>query len=495
MVQQESLRCCNTKPRVFVLTDISNEPDDAESLVRYLLYNNELETEGLVACTSTWMRTKVDPVAIIQIVQAYGEVVDSLNCHVHPKNQYPSADHLSSLVRTGPAMYGKEALEDNVPLSGGAELLVERLADDADDRPLWVLCWGGTNCLAQALQHIHRTNNAEVAAAMRSKLRIYAISDQDDTGYWIRLKWPDIFYICSVHGWNDYAHAAWTGMSAQVDGGGPDPTKMTKEWLKEHIQIGPFGKVYPDFKFIVEGDTPTFLYLIQNGLGSPEHPSFGSWGGRYNAIDLSLAGNHYSDATDTVLGKDGRWHTSSQATIWRWRDAYQNDFAARMQWTLTNDRMKANHAPIASIDGSTGPDPLYMRVPAGSQVILDASLSRDPHERALQFRWFVYKEAPSASGLVAAQVPNIHVEPCDWTNVGKMVKVQMPPPEKCAIDLLSGVPQELGQCFHLILEVKNEGLPPLVSYKRVILQATNEHLRGGRDKAVDSVTEWLELGS
>lgn len=198
MVQQESLRFCTTKPRVFVLTDISNEPDDAESLVRYLLYNNELETEGLVACTSTWMRNKVDPVAILQIVQAYREVVDSLNCHVHPKNQYPSADYLSSLVRTGPAMYGKAALEDDVTLSEGAELLIERLAHDADDRPLWVLCWGGTNCLAQALQHIHRTNTAEEATVVRSRLRVYAISDQDDTGYSIRLKWPDIFYICSV---------------------------------------------------------------------------------------------------------------------------------------------------------------------------------------------------------------------------------------------------------------------------------------------------------
>ncbi|MCB1128715.1 MAG: DUF1593 domain-containing protein, partial [Verrucomicrobiae bacterium] len=44
------------KERVFVLTDISNEPDDEESLVRFLVYANEYDIEGLVATTSTWLR-------------------------------------------------------------------------------------------------------------------------------------------------------------------------------------------------------------------------------------------------------------------------------------------------------------------------------------------------------------------------------------------------------------------------------------------------------
>lgn len=37
------------KPRVFVLTDIENEPDDAISLVRFLTYANHWDVEGLVA--------------------------------------------------------------------------------------------------------------------------------------------------------------------------------------------------------------------------------------------------------------------------------------------------------------------------------------------------------------------------------------------------------------------------------------------------------------
>lgn len=89
------------KPRVFILSDISNEPDDAESLCRYLLYANQFQTEGLVACTSTWMKDKVCPQNMHKIVDAYERVVDNLNNHVHPDAQYPSADLLRKLIKKG----------------------------------------------------------------------------------------------------------------------------------------------------------------------------------------------------------------------------------------------------------------------------------------------------------------------------------------------------------------------------------------------------------
>jgi hypothetical protein len=38
--------------RVFVLTDISNEPDDEQSMVRFLVDANKYDVEGLVATTS-----------------------------------------------------------------------------------------------------------------------------------------------------------------------------------------------------------------------------------------------------------------------------------------------------------------------------------------------------------------------------------------------------------------------------------------------------------
>lgn len=469
------LQCFSHKPRVFIVSDISNEPDDAESLVRYLLYSNQFHTKGLVACTSTWMKRRTCPEDMINIITKYSQVVQNLNFHVHRNDPFPTGDYLLSLVKTGPSLYGKEALQPDVPLSDGAKLLLASI--DESDEPLWVLCWGGTNVLAQALQEAAKRSLKE-SAMFRSKLRIYAISDQDDSGAWIRLMYPDIFYISSVHGWNQYGLAAWTGISGDkyygFDQGGPDFSKLTKEWFKEHIQIGPLGSAYPTYLFIPEGDTPTFLYLIQNGLSVPECPNWGSWGGRYLLTDCAAAGNHYTDAVDRVIGADGKMYSSNHATIWRWRDAYQNDFAARMQWTLTPDRERCNHAPIVKVNGTLGPAPLCMDAEAGSEIVLDASESYDPDGDELTFLWSQYKDVTATQWWVEAEVMDVDFEKVDEKDC--VVKVRLPQADKCAVDLFTREPQRKGQVFHFILEVRDNGVPMLRTYRRVVIQITNGSL-------------------
>ena len=93
-----------SKTRVFIVSDISNEPDDAESLVRYLLYSNQFQTKGLVACTSTWMKRKTCPQDMRKIVHAYAKVVENLNAHVHPDCPYLSGSSMASLIKTGPSV-------------------------------------------------------------------------------------------------------------------------------------------------------------------------------------------------------------------------------------------------------------------------------------------------------------------------------------------------------------------------------------------------------
>lgn len=376
------------------------------------------------------------------------------------------------------------AVGSNIPLSEGGRLLLERIEASSED-PLWILCWGGTNVLASVLLKIQNTRSAADAAKLRSKLRIYTISDQDDTGVWIRNNYPDLFYICSVHGWNQYGMAAWCGISGDrwygFDKGGPDPTKISKEWIREHIQIGPLGSAYPEYMFIPEGDTPTFLYLIQNGLGVSEHPEYGSWGGRYISTDASgkgVSNGHFSDTADEVIGLDGQKHKSNHATIWRWRDAFQNDFAARMQWTLSAELSKANHHPVIIINGSKGLEPLKFELEAGSTFQLDASATYDPDPRdSFTFKWYHYRDPSATQWSVHNEVGQLEIQVLN--SAGSIVEVKLPPPEKCCVELISRKAMPKGQVLHLILEVKDNGSPSLISYRRVIIQTTNEKLLGG----------------
>ncbi|KAL3489916.1 hypothetical protein BJX62DRAFT_238558 [Aspergillus germanicus] len=244
----------------------------------------------------------------------------------------------------------------------------------------------------------------------------------------------------------------------------------------------------------MEGDTPTFLFLIQNGLGSPEHPHWGSWGGRYGRV--SLDGNHYADVKDEVIGVTGKKAFSNHTTIWRWRDAFQDDFAARMQWTMSSDRSKANHAPVIVVNGTTpGPEYLYLEVEAGSVVRLDASESYDPDADELSFVWFQYKEPTrTQSDILWRFVGDVEITPAN-ADAGKpnaaVVEVHLPPAKMCAVNILTGEALEKRQSLHLILEVKDDAELSMRAYKRIVLQVTNMGGQGASGKVFETVTDAL----
>ena len=273
------------KLRVLVLTDIENEPDDAMSLVRFLTYSNQWDIEGIVATTSVHQKNKLATWRILEILEAYKKVQKNLTKH---EKGYPTAEYLSSVVRDGRADYGMNAVGKGMD-SPGSELIIKSV-DSADPRPIWVLVWGGPNCLAQALWKVKETRSAEAVKKFADKLRVYTISDQDDSGPWIRKTFPDLFYIASpgFRSYGGYHNATWSGISGDHFHGrfaGGNFPIVDNPWLDTHIRSkGPLGAQYPQTKFLMEGDTPSFLYLINNGLGSPEHPDWGSWGGRYDLL-------------------------------------------------------------------------------------------------------------------------------------------------------------------------------------------------------------------
>ncbi|MEO7046724.1 MAG: nucleoside hydrolase-like domain-containing protein, partial [Ferruginibacter sp.] len=78
------------KNRVIMLTDIENEPDDTESMIRLLLYSNQLDIKGLIATTSVHLKTTVHPESINRLVKVYGKVQPNLIKH---EEGYPSAEN------------------------------------------------------------------------------------------------------------------------------------------------------------------------------------------------------------------------------------------------------------------------------------------------------------------------------------------------------------------------------------------------------------------
>ncbi|MFZ5928522.1 MAG: DUF1593 domain-containing protein [Acidobacteriota bacterium] len=435
------------RPRVIVLTDISNEPDDEESLVRFLVYSNEYDVEGIIATTSVRLRDRVRPDIIRETVRAYGQVQPNLLKHAAG---FPAAESLLKLVKSGSAEFGMRGVGFGKSTEGSRWII--EAADRPDPRPVWITVWGGANTLAQALWDVKYTRSPEELERFVEKLRVYTISDQDDAGRWIRITFPTLFYIVSPSSVDsrEYYLATWTGISGDRwyrNGPMEDFELVDNPWLEENIirNHGPLGARYPRLAYIMEGDTPSFLHLIQNGLGGDIEPSYGGWGGRYE-LRQSYAETRpiWTNSRDTVRTRDGREHTSNTATIWRWRRAFQHDFAARMDWCV-QPYEKANHNPVAVLNGDKTKDVLHVQAKPGEPVRLSAAGSSDPDGHALRLKWWIYPEAGTYRG-----------------------KARLSSTEGMTTELIWEPGAKPGT-VHVILEITDNGSPELTSYRRAVV--------------------------
>lgn len=443
------------KPRVIVVSDIGNEPDDSESLVRFLLYTNQLDAEGFVASTSVWQREIIHPEMMEERIAAYGKVLANLRAH---DKAYPDAATLQALVKRGQPHYGMSHVGDGFDSEGSAWIIKQ--ADKPDPRPLWILNWGGSADLAQALYIVRKTRTPDEVKAFVAKLRVYSISDQDDAGPWARQNFPELFWIASIHAFSNYDASTWRGISGDLFADphaqhltGADTRLVTNEWLDANVRKGPLGALYPNWKYQMEGDTPSFLHLIAPGLSDPEHPEWGSWGGRYGKVAPQFG--LYANAIDRVIGQDGNSYKDSQATIWRWRKAYQDDFAARIAWTLSPKN--ANHAPVAVLNGDKSIQPVRIAAKYGETIALSAEGTRDPDKNTLRYTWWIYNEAQTAP---RGAKPVLTVTDPLHATVAIAAPAAVLPFEKPGGDV------------HVILEVWDSGTPELVSYRRAVLTLT-----------------------
>lgn len=415
------------KARLIVTTDIGGaDPDDMQSLIHLLMCSDRVDIEGLISAPA-WVSHPDNTGKIRDAVAGYGKVLTNLSRH---SCGYPPAEYLNSIIARGqenPHMSGVGEGKD----SPGSELIIKAVIDDGDPRPVWIAAWGGINTLAQAIWKVRNTRTETEFNKFISKLRIYDILGQDDAGAWIAKNFPGITYIRNTH----------------VYGWAPGD-----KWTKENIQNkGNIGKLYPDRIWATEGDSPSFLYLLANGLNVPEHPDYGGWGGRFSLDKAqNLRGMDFivKSGKDESVYDDYYMLTSANEgveAINLWKGHIKNDFATRIIWATESDFDKANHHPTAIINGQKGLWPVSIEAKAGKPILLDAGKSNDPDNDTLKYKWTFYKEPSSYNG-------EINLAGADSS--------------ACTVTVPS---ESQGNTVHIILEVSDNGEPSLTSYRRVII--------------------------
>ncbi|MBQ6861984.1 MAG: DUF1593 domain-containing protein [Alistipes sp.] len=425
----------NEKPRVIVTTD--GEIDDRNSMVRFLLYACDFDVAGIVQVNGVQKDGHSKERWIEKQIALYESCLINLRLH---NPDYPDADKLLRVVTVGNE--NRADLHKAPPLlsdSEGAQLIIRTLLDD-DPRPVHILAWGGANTQANALWQIKEHYSEQEWQRAVKKARLYCIWYQDGGGKWIEENLPEIFIYESGAPDRDGAwRYVWDYMSVDYyfkNRLSKNPKElqviMDKPWLNEHIKRGhgPLCAAYPQ-DYTSEGDTPSYLPLINNGLEQHLDYTLGGWGGRPEY----RKGNHLQDGKDLNRGV-----LDTHYVFQRWLVAAQNDWAARADWCV-KPYEEANHAPQVKLSHKK-----HLKKRAGKSVKLDARRTTDPDGNQFTFRWWQYAEADSYDGTVA--IANAD------TAVAEFIV-----PDNA----------QSGDTLQFICEVTDNGTPALTHYARVIV--------------------------
>ncbi len=325
----------NNRLRVMVSSDFppcpvtNSDPDDVQSMVRFLLYSNEFDVEGLIASAGTFNMV-ANKTNVLAVLDTYHQVEERLRTY---DSNYPTTDYLRSITYQGMGNEGPISIQwgcDKQPWSEiigsgrdseGSNAIIAA-ADKPDPRPLYIGVWGGPREIAQAIWKVQNTRSQAELEAFISKLRVYLIACQDATHSWLMANFPELYIIES--------RSTYQGMFG-VD---------NQAWAETHIinNHGPLCAIYPPKAIagpgVIEGDTPSFLYLLSanRGINNPEDPTQPSWGGQYVKDGTT---NHYIDG----LGA---------STIRQWSNDFQEEFKARADRCISTTP-SGNSTPVKKV--------------------------------------------------------------------------------------------------------------------------------------------------
>lgn len=485
-------RTVQEKVRTVITTD--GEVDDMNSVLRALLYSNDMDIAGIVLTSSMYHYAgdgkDVKPMRwtgtdwIWKFLDDYDTVYENLKSH---DAEYPTADYFRSVTKIGNIKNVGEMEE----VTEGSEFLKDLFLDD-DDRTLYVQTWGGTNTTARALKSIEEeykdTDEWEaIQKKINEKLVLYIILDQDDSyADYIAKNWPDIETINDrsnfwhfAYAWqfhddslNNTLHADWCyenlvkdkgvfmenyalmGDGKIIEGEDYNELRGTKDYLKANPN-------YKKYDFISEGDSPSFLYLIDTGLRSMEDPTFGGWGGRFD---------NNNPHKNTVLDFDPATNQfEASYSLTRWFDDIQNDFANRVDWTLTADEKAVNHAPTVSVT-----EGIDIVAEAGKEVTLTA-VGEDQDGDELSYKWWRYFEADTYQDseiTTKEEVLDVGLQIDITRALGKDEKVntiEIKDADQAKMSFVVPADAKSGDTIHMVVEVQDNGAHGLKHYQRVII--------------------------
>ena len=321
---------------------------------------------------------------------------------------------------------------------------------------------------------------------------MYAISDQDDAGPWIRREFPTLSTsrAPSTQDGEQYYFATWTGISGDRfyrNAPGADFTTFTDAWVNANIRAkGPLGKHYPFPCCIHEGDTPSFLGLIDNGLASSMSPTYGGWGGRYvwrrrygETRPIWTQGGDSYPGQRQLAGRRGR-RRRKDVHVGPGDDlAVARGVPARLRGADgLDDQADARGEPQpgrgGERQGGHGAD--RHRGARGRARVLDAAANADPDGNALRYTWFFYPEA--GTGIpghpVAVRSAAFRRHRPARGNIPSAPTGGPPQPRprvtiEGASTARATVTPRVAGVAHVILAVEDNGSPTLTSYRRVIL--------------------------
>jgi hypothetical protein len=419
--------------RVMVETDAGGDPDDEQSMVRFLLYASEWDIEGIIATRPVAREGENRNIErtglgiVRRMIDAYAE------CHsmlVQHDPRFPTAEKLRAVTI---ASYGEG--------DDGARLIMAA-ADVKDARPIWFMNWGtdagsAPSSLKRALDLALRERGREGYERLKSRIYLSS-SDQFGDHTW-KVDPPFPFWVDTFR--PPIENRRWYHRFSTITAraGGFD---LARDVLMEH---GPLGALYPTntTHWQKEGDSMTFLYLVPTGMNDPMRPGWGSWAGRYGLQDEAGRRRYYW--ANQFDGWNGS--TNRDNTLARWAAHLQNDFRVRLDWCIKG-REEANHKPLAVLNGDESGRILRLSAAAGSRLNFTAAGSADPDKDALRFEWMVYREAGTYKGppLLSA---------------GTGVRTELRVPEDAG-----------GSEIHVLLIVEDDGQPPLADYCRAVVDVS-----------------------